>query len=154
MEANHFFTRVFKVFTMVFLSLVLVLTAVFFFILKRDFIAAIKVASIFSSLVAFFMSMHLARELKDEVLEITSGTKDKMKSMKWYEDEILHQLKAQRYRELAPNDDWRIFEPRLLSQTMGGKVFLKVTTFEITLRGPRGFVRIMASLLDLKKIFF
>lgn len=143
-----------RVFLVVFTTLVLVLTGVFFFFFQRDLIAALKIASIFSTLVALFMSMHLARELKEELLEITSGTKDKMKSMKWYEDQILHQLRSQRYKELSPELEWRVFEPRLLSQTMGGKVYLKASSFEITLRGPRGFVRIMASLLDLKKIFF
>ena len=143
-----------QVFLMVFATLVLVLTVIFFLFFQRNLIAALKIASIFSTLVALFMSMHLARELKEELLEITSGTKDKMKSMKWYEDQILHQLRSQRYKELSPELEWRVFEPRLLSQTMGGKVYLKASSFEITLRGPRGFVRIMASLLDLKKIFF
>ncbi len=154
MGTDHFFLRASRVFFIVFVSLSMVLTFVFYFIFQRDLLAALKIAGIFSSLVAFFMSMHLARELKEELLEITSGTKDKMKSMKWYEDEILHQLRAQRYREMPPQQEWRVFEPRLLSQTMGGKVYLKTSSFEITLRGPRGFVRIMGSLLDLKKIFF
>lgn len=154
MDAKGFFLPALRIFVRVFTVLVIVLTAVFYFTLKRDLSAALKVAGVFSTLVALFMSMHLARDLKEETLEVTSGTKDKMKSMKWYEDEILHQLRAQRYRELATMNEWRVFEPRLLSQTMGGLVYLKTSSFEITLRGPRGFVRIMASILDLKKIFF
>lgn len=113
-----------------------------------------KVGAIFGSLVAFFMSVHVARDLKVETLEITSGTKDKMKPMSWYENEILSQLRGQRYREIPPQDDYRVFEPRLLSQTMGGNVYLKISAYEITLRGPRGFIRIVSSILDIKKIYF
>ena len=115
--------------------------------------ASILVGAILGSLSAFGLSFFLVRDLKRETLEITSANKDSQKSMKWYEDEILSFLKAQRYKELTAINGVRQFVPRSMSEHMGGLVELESTTFSITLTAPRGTVRILASLLDLKKIF-
>ena len=153
MDNRKYFLDVTKVFFLAFIALNVFLTTLFFFLFRHDFISSLKIAAIFSTLVSFFMSVHVARDLKVELLEITSGNKDKMKPMSWYENEILAQLSGQRYREQPPQEGFRVFEPRLLSQTMGGNVYLKSSAFEITLRGPRGFIRIVASILDIKKIY-
>lgn len=115
--------------------------------------ASLMVGVIFGGIGAFGMSFFLVRDLKRETLEITSANKDSQKSMRWYEDEILSFLKAQRYKEHPAINGVRQFTPRSLSQHMGGLVELECTTFSITLTAPRGTVRILASLLDLKKIF-
>lgn len=112
-----------------------------------------EVGLVFASIGAFGLSFYLVRDLSQETLSITSGTKDSQKSMRWYEDEILSFLASQRYRELAREGDARVFEPRMLGQHMGGPVRVTATSFEVTISGPRGIVRILASLLDLKKIF-
>lgn len=111
------------------------------------------VGVVFAGLGAFGMSFYLVRDLSRETLTITSATKDKQRSMRWYEDEILSFLASQRYQELARDGATRVFEPRMLGQHMGGTVTLAASAYEITLTGPRGVVRILASLLDLKKIF-
>ena len=153
MDISNYLKSVVKVLVLAFIPLFLALSSLFYLFFRRDPVSALKIGAIFGSLVAFFMSVHVGRDLKEETLEITSGNKDKMRSMSWYEQEILSQLNGQRYRELPRQDEHRIFEPRLLSQTMGGNVYLKVSAFEITLRGPRGFIRIIASILDIKKIY-
>lgn len=114
---------------------------------------AIKVALILGVLAASGISFYLVRDLKRETLEITSANKDSQKSMKWYEDEILSFLRAQRYEELPSHEGKRIFSPRAMTQHMGGIVEVSFSTLAITLTAPRGTVRILASLLDLKKIF-
>ena len=115
--------------------------------------ASLMVGAILGSIGAFGLSFFLVRDLKRETLEITSANKDSQKSMKWYENEILSFLKAQRYKELTAINGVRQFIPRSMSQHMGGLVELECTTLSITLTAPRGTVRILASLLDLKKIF-
>lgn len=112
-----------------------------------------KIGIIFGTLIAMFMSFHVSRDLTPETLEINMQNKDKLKGFSWYEREILNQLKAQRYKELEMIDGARVFEPRLLSQTMGGKIFIKVESWSILVTGPKGFIRILASILDIKKIF-
>jgi hypothetical protein len=141
-----------KISAMIFLSAFMVSTLVhgIFF---GPWGASILVGAVFGAIGAFGMSFFLVRDLKRETLEITSANKDSRKSMKWYEDEILSYLMSQRYKELTAINGVRQFTPRSMSQHMGGLVELESTTFSITLTAPRGTVRILASILDLKKIF-
>ena len=111
------------------------------------------VAPLISSLLGIFFGFHLTRDLKMETLEINQQNKDSRKGLSWYEEAILDQLQAERYSEIERIGQKRIFGPRNLGKVMGGNIELEVNTYWITITGPRGFVRILASTLDIKKIF-
>lgn len=111
------------------------------------------VAPLISTLLGIFFGFHLTRDLKMETLEINQQNKDSRKGLSWYEEAILDQLRAERYSEIERLGPKRIFGPRDLGKVMGGNIELEVNTYWITVTGPRGFVRILASTLDIKKIF-
>ncbi|GEM_PF-6736861 len=111
------------------------------------------VSPLFGSLAGLFAGFHLTRELKRETLEINQQNKDSQKGLPWYEEAILEQLHAERYIESEKLGAKRIFVPQIRGQVMGGHIELEVQTYWITISGPRGFIRILASTLDIKKIF-
>lgn len=111
------------------------------------------VAPLIGTLMGLFAGFHLIRDLQPETLEINQQNKDSQKGLSWYEEMILEQLHAERYIEIERNGTKRIFSPPIRAQVMGGKIELDVQPYWITVTGPRGFVRILSSTLDLKKIF-
>ncbi len=113
---------------------------------------SLLVALVAATLMAGLMSFYLTRELARETLEITAANKDRQKPLSWYQQEILSFLHSQRYQRLDDLEGEQVYSPRGL-QHMRGNVHLKIDAYSITLSGPKGVVRILASLLDLKKNF-
>lgn len=111
------------------------------------------VAPLIGTLVGIFCGFHLIRDLQTESFEINQQNKDSQKGLSWYEEMILDQLKAERYIEIGKEGNKRYFSPQIRAQIMGGNIELEVNPYWITVTGPRGFIRILASTLDIKKIF-
>ncbi len=116
-------------------------------------IAGMMVGAILGALASLGLSFYLVRDLKRETLEINSGNKDPRKGLSWYHDEIAQYLHSQRYQEIKTQNSKRCFSPPIMGQHMGGVIELEADAYSITITGPRGFIRILASILEIKKIF-
>lgn len=112
-----------------------------------------QVGILFGALAGIFFSMHTARSLTTETFEINSTNKDPLKGLSWYENEIVSHMHDLRYRIKVDQKELKIWQPRTISQNMGGDFKMEVTPYSITIEGPRGMVRIVKSVLDLEKIF-
>ena len=152
MDSKAYLIKVARIFLIVSLSVTILvagLLTLFFGFRMGIFI----VAPLIGTLMGLFAGFHLIRDLQPETFEINQQNKDSQKGLSWYEEMILEQLHAERYIEIERNGTKRIFSPPIRAQVMGGKIELDVQPYWITVTGPRGFVRILSSTLDLKKIF-
>lgn len=115
--------------------------------------AGLMVGTILGALASLGLSFYLVRDLKRETLEINSANKDPRKGLSWYHNEIAQYLHSQRYQEMKSSTSKRCFTPPIMGQHMGGVIELESDAYSITITGPRGFIRILASVLEIKKIF-
>lgn len=135
--------RIFKTFLVVFLAIGIIVTLILNW----------KVGLLFGTLAGLFASMHISRSLTTESFEINTSNKDPLKGLSWYEEEIIAHMRDLRYRIKVDTRELKVWEPRTISQNMGGAFKMEVTPYSITIEGPRGVVRIVKSILDLEKIF-
>jgi hypothetical protein len=152
MDSKTYLIKVFRIFLITSLPVTLVVALLLGLIIGfRP--GLFIVAPLIGTLLGMFAGFHLTRDLKTESFEINQQNKDSQKGLSWYEEAILDQLRAERYIETEKNGNKRVFTPNIRAQVMGGNVELEVNTYWITVTGPRGFIRILASTLDIKKIF-
>jgi hypothetical protein len=147
---KQYLQRAVKVYCVTFALFFTVTLPIYYFIQKEAFFPlSLVTAGVF----ALFTSSMVTRELEETTLEITPQMMDPQKGLQWYYQETLNLLLSLRYKALERTTEEEIFRPRDLYQLLGGKVYIVRTPYTLTVKGPRGFVKILSSTLDLSKIF-
>jgi hypothetical protein len=100
-----------------------------------------------------FAIFHQSKNLQSEVFEINSQNKDPQKGLYWYKEKIYQHLKELNYERKESLSDHEIWIPSPRARIMGGEVKITSTPYSITIEAPRGFIRILISILEIKKIF-
>ncbi len=152
MDSKTYLLKVGRIFLIVSLPATLVVASILTIIFGFRS-GTFVVSPLIGTLLGLFAGFHLIRDLKIETLEINQQNKDSQKGLHWYEEAILEQLAVERYEEIEKKGNIRVFAPNIRAQVMGGNIEVDVQPYWITVTGPRGFVRILASTLDIKKIF-
>ncbi len=116
--------------------------------------AAWLISTIIATSFSIFASAHLGRELRSISFEINSVNKDPQKGLDYYYQGIQSQLIFYRYVLHEKNQELELYEQKGLGQIMGGKIYIKKTPYYITITAPVGFIKILASSLDLDRIIF
>ena len=112
-----------------------------------------KIAFIPSTLFFIFVFFHQLKNLQSENFEINLQNKDKQKGLVWYKEKIEEHLHDLNYEIIEKNNNLIIFRPSPRARIMGGEVKILITPYSISMQGPRGVIRILCSILDIKKIF-
>lgn len=140
--------RLLKYFFLGFISgLILFFPIMFFFYpLYKALLGSSVVGLIYSFFVVGFMS----RNLKEVKFEINTQNKDPEKGLRWYEEQIIEQIKDMRYREYLTLKGIRKFRPTGLYQVLESKIELHTSPYAINIKCSKMMRRIISDLVEIK----
>lgn len=92
----------------------------------------------------------MSRNLKEVKFEINTQNKDPEKGLRWYEEQIIEQIKDMRYREYLTLKGIRKFRPTGLYQVLESKIELHTSPYAINIKCSKMMRRIISDLVEIK----
>ena len=107
-------------------------------------------ASVAGFVYALFCVGFMARLMKTQILEVNTSNRDPEKGMDWYANEIRHQVKQMRFKQIGKGREIEVFHPTGLYRVWERKVELSAGPYEVRVKASRFMIRVLSDLVEIK----